>query len=300
MGNRSLSRVLITGISGNLGWTLARVLACDFQIFGTFFIDEVKIDRVECIQFDLRQIRLISPLVSEINPDVVIHLAAITDPDLCERNPEDAFVVNRDATAEIAAASERIGARLIFASTDLVFDGRKGNYTEKDSPNPLSIYGHSKLEAERFVFSISKDALVLRSSLIYGLGSPNRRSFFKSMLENLSHGKPVRVFKDQWRNPILVDDLANAILVAIEKGIKGLYHIGGPDTVSRYEFALSVCEQFGYQKNLLLPIAMDDCPLIAKRPRNSTLDCSVFISDTGFRPSSLSGGLKYIASVMRD
>ncbi len=300
LSNQSPRRILITGISGNLGWTLAQILASDFEVFGTFLMDEVRMDRVRCIRLDLRDIGSISPLVNSIKPDVIVHLAAITDPDLCEKNPDDALIVNRDASAEIASSVEGIGAKMIFTSTDLVFDGTKGNYTEKDTPNPLSHYGRSKLEAEDAVLSKSKDALVLRSSLIYGLGNPGRKSFFKVMLESLSQGRQIKVFVDQLRNPILIEDLAYAIRIAMDKRLKGLYHIAGPDTVSRYEFALHVCEQFGYSKDLLLPIRMDEGSLIARRPKNSALDCSLFINATGFVPRSLCDGLSYIANLMRN
>lgn len=299
MKKRSSLRVLITGVSGNLGWTLAKTLAPVFEVVGTFFVNQVLIDRVDCIGFDLRRVGSISDFVSKLSPNIIVHLAAITDPDDCERNPQLAYLVNRDASCEIAKASARIGARLIFASTDLVFDGSKGDYTEQDAPNPLSVYARSKVEAEEAVLSICKHALVFRSSLIYGLGNPIKKTFFKVMLENLSQSKPVRVFTDQWRNPILVDDLARAILAAIKQEISGLYHIGGRERVSRFEFAAAVCEQLGYQKSLLIPISMDDSNLLAPRPRNSTLDCSLFMKTTGFTPRSLEEGLNYVASLLR-
>lgn len=299
MKNQSSLRVLITGVSGNLGWTLAKTLAPVFEVIGTFFGNQVVIDGVECIGFDLRQVGSIGGLIGKLRPNTVIHLAAITDPDDCQRDPQLAYLVNRDASCEIAKASARIGARLIFASTDLVFDGSKGDYTEHDAPNPLSVYARSKVEAEKAVLSICKHAFVFRSSLIYGLGNPMRKTFFKVMLENLSQGKSVKVFRDQWRNPILVDDLAQAILTAIKREISGLYHIGGRERVSRFEFAAAVCQQFGYQKSLLVPISMDDTNLLAPRPRDSTLDCSLFMKTTGFAPRSLGEGLSYIASLLR-
>jgi dTDP-4-dehydrorhamnose reductase len=283
--------VLITGGSGTLGWTLSKMLAGYCRVVATFCTNPCTPQGTQAARVELGDRASIEDLLTGHGPEVIVHLAAVTDPDRCESDPGTATRVNLDATTEIATLAARSGCRMLFASTDLVFDGLKGNYTEQDEARPLSIYGTTKLRAEEAVLEACPDAFVFRSSLIYGFGSPVSRPFFTGVLERLRQGRRMQLFTDQRRNPILVDDLASAIKVGIERDLTGLYHIGGPEVVTRYEFGKLVCDTFGYPEDLLVPTKMGDFTYTAKRPIDCTLDSTRFAGATGFKQMSLSEGL---------
>lgn len=155
----------------------------------------------------------------------------------------------------------------------------------------MSTYGVSKLRGEEAVLAVSPGAVVLRSTLIYGFAGPASKTFLGRMLESLSSGRRVQLFTDQMRNPVLVDDLAAGIVLAIKSDLGGLYHLGGGEAASRYQFGRRVCEVFGFSDELLVPVTMDDAVFAARRPLDATLNTAKFRDSTGFIPSDLRAGL---------
>jgi dTDP-4-dehydrorhamnose reductase len=247
------------------------------------------------LKIDLRDMASTLGRLEQCTPDIIVHLAAVTDPDRCETSPGLALRVNLDASAEIAGFAAKHGCMMAFASTDLVFDGARGGYSEEDEARPLSVYGVTKLRAEQAVLEACPDAFVFRTSLIYGKGSPASGTFLSGMLRRLERGQRMPLFIDQRRNPILADDLASAIVTAIEQDLGGRYHVGGPDIVTRYDLGRLVCQAFGYAEDLLMPVMMQDFGHVARRPLDSTLDSTRFLTATGFRPQSLCDGLSRLA-----
>jgi dTDP-4-dehydrorhamnose reductase len=288
------TKVMITGVSGTLGWALARALAGGCEVIGTYASHPNVPEGVTGLRADLCDHWAMKEHLENHKPDIIVHLAAITEPDRCEQNPQLAFRVNFEATSEIARVAETVGARLVYASTDLVFDGARGRYTEDDIPRPLSIYGMSKLRAEEAALGLSGGALVVRSSLMYGSGSPVSKTFLSRVLEKLRRGERMQLFTDQLRNPILVNDLVKALVIAIEKDLCGIYHIGGPEVLNRHEFGRKVGQVFGYDEALLVPIKMRDFPYDAKRPLDSTLNIQKYTKATGFVPRTVLEGLKAV------
>lgn len=287
------TRVLVTGASGSLGWALSRALAPRCKVTGTHLSHPEVPEGVTSLRLDLGgDLDFIAPAVASVGPDVIVHTAAMSDPDRCEQDPKAAFRVNFEATHEIALAASRQGSRLVYVSTDLVFDGRRGNYSEEDAPRPLSIYGTSKLRGEESAAAGCPGALVVRSTLIYGFGSPSSKTFLARLLEVLGQGRRMQLFTDQMRNPVLVDDLAAAIVCGLEKDLVGLYHVGGSESASRYDFAIAACRVFGLDEDLLVPVTMEDAVFPARRPRDATLDITRFVEATGLRPSGLLEGLQ--------
>lgn len=286
------TRVLVTGASGSLGWVLSGALASRCKVTGTYLSHAQVPEGVKGLRLDLaRDLAAIAAMVASASPDIIVHAAAITDPDRCERDVETAFKVNFEATHEIALAASRQGSRLVYVSTDLVFDGRRGNYSEADQPRPLSVYGTSKLRGEEGVLAACPGALVARSTLIYGFGSPSSKTFLARLLEVLGEGRRMQLFTDQRRNPVLVEDLAEAIVRAIENDLVGLYHVGGSESASRYDFGRVVCRVFGYDDDLLVPVTMEDAVFPARRPQDATLSITKLIQATGFTPAGLVDGL---------
>ena len=282
---------LVSGASGSLGWALAEVLAPSCKLYGTYHLHRSVPPGVEGVRLDLGKAASIREVLNRTAPDVVIHLAALTDPDKCEENRRLAIRINYEATSEIARISREMRCKVVFTSTDLVFDGSRGDYGEEDDPNPLSVYGMSKLRAEQAVLDHCEHGVVLRSSLIYGTGSPTSKTFLTSVAERLSRGQPVKLFTDQRRNPILAEDLARAIVSVLECDLSGLYHVGGPERLTRFQFGQKVCAAMGYDEALLVPIRMGDFPYRAKRPLDSTLRIGKFRAITGFAPHGISEGL---------
>ncbi|MFZ1946754.1 MAG: SDR family oxidoreductase [bacterium] len=286
------TKVLVTGASGSLGWTLSGMLAAKCRVSGTYLTRPQLPDGVAGVRLDLAGGASIAELVTSLEPDVIVHAAAITDPDRCERDIGVALAVNFEATGRLASAASRLGSRLVYVSTDLVFDGAKGNYRESDQPRPLSVYGTSKLRGEEVALEACPDALVIRSALIYGLAGPARGTFLGRMLDNLAEGRRVQLFTDQRRNPVLVDDLAAGVVMAIRRDLAGLYHLGGSEAASRYQFGKAACEVFECDQALLVPVTMDDAVFPAKRPADATLDIGKFVAATGLAPCGLLEGLR--------
>jgi dTDP-4-dehydrorhamnose reductase len=291
------TRVLVTGASGSLGWALSSVLAPRCEVVGTYHTHECVPDGVAGLRLDLGgEGAAIGATVASIGPDVIIHAAAMTDPDACERNPALALKVNFGATHELARAAAGLESRFVYVSTDLVFDGRRGNYNESDTPRPLSVYGTSKLRGEEAAIAACPAALVVRSTLVYGFGGPASKTFLARMLEALAVGRRVQLFTDQMRNPVFLDDLAACMVGALERDLAGIYHLGGGERASRYEFGLKACKAFGYAETLLVPVTMDDVVFAARRPLDVTLDIGKFAASTGLAPSGLTDGLARAAA----
>lgn len=287
----SRSVALVTGASGSLGWVLASRLAATAETIAAYHSHAVRPEGTRGIKLNLEDPRGIRGILDECRPGTIFHLAAITDPDRCERRPELALRINLTATGELAEWAGAAGAKMVFASTDLVFDGSKGNYSEVDEPAPLGVYGKTKLDAEKVVLAACPDAVVIRTSLLYGLDGPVGRTFLSGVLKSLGRGRSMRLFEDQKRNPVLLEDLAGAMIDAVDIGLEGLFHVGGAEVVTRYEFGETVCEVFGFDKRLLVPIKMADFEYAAPRPLDSSLDIAKIKEASGFNPTPLARAL---------
>ncbi len=288
-------RVLVTGASGSLGWALSKRLLSGCEVVATYNSHPSVPEGTEALRLDLSDRDALGDLCRQNKPDMIFHCAAMTNPDECEQDSRRAMRVNLEATLEIARIAKDMGSRLVFTSTDLVFDGSVGDYREEDVARPLSIYGMSKLRAEEAVLGTPSGSLVVRSSLMYGMGSETSGTFLTGLIDTLADGRRMRLFTDQRRNPILVDDFARALIVAVERDLMGLYHIAGHEALTRFEFGRQVCRAFGYAETLLVPISMDDFDYVAARPLDSTLNTEKFTSATGFKPTGIAEALAALA-----
>jgi len=204
------------------------------------------------------------------SPDAVIHLAAMTDVDACEIDNETAFRINCDGTAHIAEACLKCGARLVYVSTDYVFDGRSGPYAEDDSPNPVNVYGASKLAGEEAARDIIGDLLVVRISVPFGVRRGNAQHNFVSwMIGELAAGESIRVVDDQFTTPAFIDELAELLWRFAGGTERGIVHYGTADRLSRYEMALELCRVMGFDESLVVPVKTVDMEFAAERPLES-------------------------------
>ena len=203
-------------------------------------------------------------------PDAVIHLAAATDVDGCESDPETAFRVNRDGTANLAEACDDCGASLVYVSTDFVFDGVSGPYRETDLPCPLNVYGRSKLEGERAAVERTDRLAIVRISVPFGKRMPGAaHNFISLMNERLSAGETVKAAVDQRTTPAWLDELAELLWAVTLNEVRGIVHYGAPERISRYEMALELCRSRGFDQELVLPVRTAELQLRAPRPLES-------------------------------
>lgn len=229
---------------------------------------------------ELRDPASVARTIDAARPDVVLHLAAITNTRRAEEHPAEAMLVNRDGTAAVATACAHVGARLIALSTDLVFPGREGGlYREDDLPQPLSVYGASKLAAEGVALAACANTVVVRTSLIL---SPGRGHI--AALARAITGGTATLFTDEIRSPILASDLAEALLDLAACNHVGILHVAGPDRLSRWDLGVAIAHRLGLDASRLRPASRLDAPP-PPRPGDVSLSSAVAHGILGRTPS---------------
>ena len=260
-----MKKLLIIGNSGLLGNRVIEIGKSRFETFGTYSKHKMKGSNSHPLNSVDRN--AVFMLIEEINPDFVIDTHALTNLDYCETHNEEAWAVNVEGSKNIAEASEKINAKYVFLSTDNVFDGKKEKYVETDEVNPLNYYGKAKVAVEKKLSALNMDYLVIRTSVLYGIGGRGKESFAAWLLSRLKNGEKTKIVTDQCNNPTFTDSHAEFILKLCEKNEKGIFHVTGKNCVSRYEFSLKIADAFGFDRNLILPITSLELGQIAKRPR---------------------------------
>jgi len=260
-------RILVTGASGLLGLNLALEAAKDHRVFGTINNHAIQTDAFTVLQVDLLADGAAESLLDQTQPDWVIHCAALANLEECEAHPALAEKLNTQLPAILAAYVARGGARLLHVSTDAVFDGQKGDYTEQDAPNPLGIYAHTKLEGEHRVAEADPAAIIARVNL-FGWSPSGRRSLAEFFFNNLSAGKRVMGFTDVFFCPLLANDLATIFLKMLQTNLSGLYHVVSPECLSKHDFGVRLAHQFDLDASLISPTSVDQGGLaVARSPR---------------------------------
>lgn len=261
--------VLVTGASGLLGSYLARELGPGATLVGLSRIPEGDSRFVGC---DLTDGDAVAQLLDEHRPRLVIQAAALTNVDLCERDPQLAAAVNRDAAGTVARLTAERGGRTVHISTDSVFDGRTGGYVESDDLAPLNGYARSKLEGEVAVAESAADHLVLRVNFFGRSGRGTGLADW--LLGELTAGRPVTGFADVVFSPLHVAELARLILSLARSESRGTLHLGAADAVSKLEFAQLVAREYGLDEELIRTGLLVDAKLDAPRPLDTSLDSS--------------------------
>ena len=251
-----MKKLLITGASGMLGSDIVPILRKKYQVFPT------DIDTL-----DISDGNAIESFLQRIEPDWIIHLAAITDLEYCERNPAKAMNINGESTGRLAKLSKKHGKKLVYVSTSGVFSGsNKGPYTEEDVPHPVTVYGKSKLLGEKIIHDVMdpKDFMILRAGWMFGGGELDKK-FVGKMFELMSKNDQVRVVSDIVGSPNYSIDIGNLIVFLIEKEAYGLFHAINEGIASRYEIALKI-KEYGKFDTQVVKASADEFPTIAPRP----------------------------------
>jgi len=284
-------RLLITGASGLLGLNLALEAAREHVVHGVVRSHPLGTQAFTVITADLLAPGALERVFDQAQPEWVIHCAALANVDACERAPALARRLNGELPGSLAALAARGGARLIHVSTDAVFDGRRGDYTEADRPNPLSHYARTKLAGERAVAEAYPEAIIARVNL-FGWSLSGARSLAEFFFYNLGRGEVVNGFTDVYFCPLLASHLARLFLRMLALDLHGLYHVVSSQCLSKYEFGVALARQFGLDETLIMPTSVAESGLLATRSPRLTLRTDRLARALGAPPPPLAPGLK--------
>ncbi len=266
--------IMLTGASGLLGQKILENLEKrKDKVIAIYNRNPItpRSPNILTIRLDISKTIELEDLIMKNSPDVIIHTAALTNVDECEVNKEKAWRINVEATRSIVRAAKVVKSYIVYVSTDYVFDGEKGLYTERDLPNPINYYGLTKLIGEELVRSSDLLYTIVRPSAIYGIGG-SKKSFAEYVIEKLLRGEEVYALTDQYVSPTLNTLLAEAIIEIIDMKPMGILHVAG-ERMNRYEFAVKIAETLNLPKDKIHKASIKDMKhWKAKRPRDSSLN----------------------------
>ena len=277
-----------------MGSTLLQYASPNYNIHFTYNTNKITFDNINSTQINLlgNQKRIMD-LIKEIQPDIVVNTVAHSSVDLCETNHKIADKLHVDITHDIAQTCKDTDSKLIYLSTDMVFQGELNKkYTELDQPNPINYYGKTKLQAEQITLNTSPKNVVLRTAVIYGWHEKSR--FTNWIIQTLKENHMVDPFIDQYNTPTLVDDLVKSLLNIFEKNISGVFHATGKSCLNRYEFALVLANTFGLDKKLIKSVTSKEKKQDAPRPISTCLDSRKLEKSIDFNFSDIQNGVSFI------
>jgi dTDP-4-dehydrorhamnose reductase len=277
-------KFLVTGSAGLIGRQVVKDLSETHEVFSCY--NKSKPEHGNIIKMDLLNHEMISNVMSEKKPDVVIHLGAMTAVDLCDTQQDNALKINSQATEILAKECSKINSFMVYVSTDYVFNGNSGLYKENDVTNPLGFYGKSKLLGEKSIQNFSSNWCIARTSTPFGL-HPTKKSFPIWVIENLQKQKQIDVLTDQFTSPTYVPSLSRMLIEISERHLTGIIHVAGASKISRYEMASLVSDKLGLDGKLLREISINDIKWEAQRPKDSSLNVSKAISTLNQKPQKI-------------
>ncbi len=288
-------KVMITGCHGLLGQSVLKMFLkyTDSEILATAKENKTFLDfgGFDYTMLDITSRSDVKNLVVYFNPDVIINTAAYTNVDGCELNRELAWRVNVEGVRNLVHSARRVDAKLIHISTDYIFDGKNGPYTEDAIPNPINYYGRTKLASENEIKIGGIRFAILRTNVLYGVGKNVKSNFALWLYDKLSNRERIKVVTDQIGNPTYVEDLSFAILKVVEFDKEGVYNVGGRDFVDRYTFAVKFAEIFKFDKELITPVKTSELNQVARRPLNSGLITLKAQAELGLKPHGVEDGI---------
>ena len=285
-----MTRLLITGASGLLGINLALEAMRVHDVIG---VDRgrLKSTPFQVLKADLFHRDTIDSILESIQPDWLVNCAALANLEECEQYPERARLLNTEMPGELANICAQRRIHLVHISTDAVFDGKKNDlYTEEDEPHPLGTYSQTKLNGERAVQSANSEAIIARVNF-YGWSLNGMRSLGELFVNNLSVGKHMNGFTDVIFCPMFVNHTVQILLSMLEKGLSGLYHVVGPQPMSKYQFGIEIARKFGLRESQINPKSVLLSELTVRRAHNLQLSTHKLSTDLGYELPRFSTGL---------
>ena len=286
-------KLLVLGGSGLIGNALLKNSKNEFDILTTFYKNHISIKNVRSFQYsfpnDLNNLR---ELLEKEKPDVLVNTMGYSNIDFCELNKSDTEMLHVEVTEKICKICENIGTKQIFLSSDYVFDGEKGNYSEDDVPNPVNYYGLSKLKAEQLILKNPINT-VIRTSVIYDWDY--RARFFNSVIKNLQNNQEINATTDVYNSVTFLDNLVESIFKVITLNQNGIFHVVDSACVNRFEFAEMIAKIFQLDKNLIKMVSVqDESKNIAKRPKNACLNNSKAKKELGLNFNTIEEGVSRV------
>jgi dTDP-4-dehydrorhamnose reductase len=271
-----MKRILVIGAKGMLGRDLVKILHSAFRTYqdSIWEIMEWDIDEIDIVEEKMTVAK-----IANFAPEIVINLAAYTDVDGCESNEEKAFAVNAEGMKHVALGALQCRAKVVYLSTDYIFDGKKKEpYLEDDPPNPLNVYGRSKLKGEQYLQELMKDALIVRTQWLYGRHGNN---FVASILRQAREKKVLSIVNDQIGSPTYTVDLSEVISVLLQCNAHGVFHVANSDLCTWYTFGQAILKLSGMEKIRVIPVSSKEIGRPAIRPSYSVLNCQKLKQVTG-------------------
>ena len=271
-----MKTLLITGAYGQLGDACVKFLKNNYNITlsGVSPSDGG-------VHLDIRSKSSIKKVLSDIDPDVILNLAALTGVDGCELDPQQAKDINFSGVKNLC---RDFSGHFIQISTDYVFDGKSGPYSEEDEPNPKSVYGKTKLFADNWLLDNYSKSTIIRTNILYSYTKRTKASFLKWVVDSLNDNQNIKVVNDQWNNPTWTESLSSVIYKIIDNQAFDLYHYGDRDILNRFDFSILISKVFNLDSSLIMPISSDELNQIAPRPRKSGLITKKIESELGIIP----------------
>lgn len=283
------NRILITGSNGMLGQRAVQFYLKNenVELLATSVEEKSLIENVDYISCDIKDRNSIKKIILDYCPDFIIHTAAFTNVDLSEKLREDAWKINVKGVEYISEAARAIDTHIIHISTDYIFDGKDGPYSENAIPNPLGYYGRTKLASENALRISNTYFTILRTNVLYGIALNSRPDFVRWVVSSLDENKNIRIVNDQINNPTFIDDLVQAINKIIEFKKTGIFNVGGIEFLSRYDFTLRIADYFNLDKKLITPITTEELKQPARRPLKSGLIILKAETELGYKPHTI-------------
>ena len=280
-------RIFIVGASGFVGRIMFEYLSGEHETFGSFYLNPVK----GLIHLNMTDLKAVKEILTSLKPDVIIHPAANPNVEYCEEHPKETWQVNVEGSRNIIETAREIGVKFVYFSSDYVFDGTNGPYSEDDVPNPINEYGLQKLAVEKLIKNYLEKYLIIRITVVYGW-EPRGKNFVMGLIKNLKNGDFMKVPYDQIGSPTYANNMIQAVKELIEADKTGIYHVAGTDVMDRYTFAKNVAEIFELDENLLIPVTTNQLNQKAKRPLKAGMKVDKVQKDVSIRLMSVRNGLE--------
>lgn len=289
-------KILITGVNGFLGYYFINELLNHGHNVVATNRGESKLTfnspNFTYATMDFTNEHTVEEIFKQHAPNHIIHAGAVSKPDECEKNKMVADTINVDGTNTLLSVAKKYAAGFLFLSTDFVFDGQTGMYTETDIVNPVNYYGVTKVAAENLVMQYEYTWAIVRTVLVYGKAHTKLNNILSIVCQKLTQGESYAVFNDQVRTPTYAGDLAKAVVTIIEKNAKGIYNICGDEILTPYDMAIATAEFLNLDKSLIKKAATNDFVQVAQRPLKTGLNITKAKTELGYQPINFKEGLK--------
>lgn len=290
-----MQRILITGANGFIGQYLVETLSNEFIVMATGLGNSrlsFQHDNLIYQPLDFTDFEQVKIVFDRFQPQFVIHSGAMSKPDDCELNKDLAYKVNVEGTKYLLEQAKLCRSFFIFLSTDFVFSGEKGMYSEEDTPGPVNYYGKTKLQAEELINLYPFEWTIVRTVLVYGDPRNSKQNILSGAVKSLKEGKELRIFDDQIRTPTYVEDIVEALCHLVKKRSTGIIHISGCDILTPYQMVVALAKYLELDVNLVNRIAAKDFIQLAQRPLKTGFNISKARQILNFKPTGFSEGLK--------